>query len=107
MAAKHHDLLHYRWVGKHRRKQRLTGEEGFKVSNGVVSEVGHGLRRENRHMRCHHDIVHGEELAGRSGLVLEDIEAGAGDPTLLQRPDQLRLVDVRAAADVHDDPVLP
>jgi hypothetical protein len=34
--------------GNHRGKQRLTGEEGFKVPDGDVTEVGPGLRGEDR-----------------------------------------------------------
>jgi hypothetical protein len=92
---------------KHRVKQRPTGEESFKVTDGDVTEVGPGLRREDRDVMRQHHIVHGEELCRHLRLLLKDIQAGSGDPPFLERRDQLRLVDVRAPPDVYHDPVLP
>src|SRR5207249_3652489 len=52
-------------------------------------------------MRREDDVVQSDERGVcRQGLVLEDIQAGAGDPTLAQRTDQSALLNELAAGDV-------
>jgi hypothetical protein len=54
-----------------------------------------------RHVRRENDVVHRQERAvRRQGFRIVDIEAGAGDPALLQRARQRRRVDDRPARSV-------
>ena len=62
----------------------------------VDGEVGHGLSRlacGAAQMRRQQDVLQPEQVRMHFGLTLEDVERGAGNEVLTQRPRQRRLVD--------------
>src|SRR5439155_4434376 len=65
--------------------------------HGIEARGGRGdVRRQG-------DVVHLEQrIRRRDGLFLEHVEPGAGDPALLERLDQRRLVDGRTAPRVDE-----
>ena len=54
-------------------------------------------------MRRQDDVLEREELLTDVGLVLVDVESGAGDDALAEGRDQCPLVDDRASRGVHED----
>ena len=62
--------------------------------------------RRTADVRQQHDVIHREQRCGNVRLVREDIETGALDCPVLQRIDERRLVDDRAARDIDQDAFL-
>ena len=74
-------------------------------AQGVDGEHAHRLARVARRaaeVRREDDVLQLEQLRRHGGLVLEDVERGAGDPALDERVDERALVDDRAARRVHE-----
>ncbi len=86
----------------HRVRHELTGErEAHRAGDG---DTGLLLRlvRGGTEVRGGDDLVELEQRGVRAGLLRVDVEAGTGDPALLQRRVQRLLVDDPAARGVDD-----
>ena len=88
---------------RHDPKRLLAPLDALHVVEGVAQAGDVALLRRAGHVRGQHDIIQAEErVVGRWRLLVEDIEAGAGDDLVLQRlyeriVNQLELAEVRGA----------
>ncbi len=80
----------------------MTVGKGFDVDNDLLAHIDAALNRCRTHVRQGNDAVRREQTRIDCRLVLEDVEAGAGDGTRFQEPDKLIFVDDLTACGVHE-----
>src|SRR5512132_1636685 len=82
-------------------------DEGLDVDHDLLAHVDPALDRRGAHVRQKHDVVEFAQLWVDRWLVLEDVEAGAGDLAVPQHPGERGLVDHLAPRGVDDDRIRP
>ena len=87
---------------QHRGERRAAGKHGRDVVDRQVGHRGAGFGRGAGEVRDEHDVLERQQAGMDGGLVLVDIERRAGNQPLLERPDERRFVDHRAARGVDE-----
>src|SRR3954471_5346845 len=83
------------------RQRVFTGKYGEDVPDGELRHRGAGFACGTAQVRCEQHVLVFEQPRMDNGFAFVDVERGAGDQTLVERPGQRFFIHDRSACGVH------